>query len=63
MVIAEVRESRSCVSQAAKGSLKPTKFSASKTPNGYEQGAYEGCGNEVMQAAVSRTYQLACVVL
>lgn len=62
--MAEGRESRFCASQATKGSLKATKFSAGRqTPEGYEQGTDEGCGNEIMQAAVSRAHQLACVVL
>lgn len=49
MVIGEVRESRSYVSQAAKGSLKSTKFSAGRqAPDGYEHGTDERCSNEVM---------------
>lgn len=64
VVIAEVRETRSCVSQAAKGCLKPTKFSAGRqAPDGCERETDEGCGNELMQAGVSRTHQLACVAL
>lgn len=64
LFIAGVRESGPCVSQAAEGPLTSTNHSAGRqAPDGYEQGVNEGCGDVVKQAAVSRSYQLACLVL
>lgn len=62
--IAGVRESGSHVGQADKGTLTSTNYSAGKqAPDRYEQGTDERCGDEGKQAAVSRRYKVACLVL